>query len=71
VLVISRKKGDTIKIGDNIEITVNKIEDGSVKLAIDAPKDMVILRKELYIAVREENVNANVIDLGMLKNIKK
>ncbi|MGN0026342.1 MAG: carbon storage regulator, partial [Clostridium sp.] len=46
MLVITRKKGESILIGDDIEITISKVEDGSVKLAINAPKEMTILRKE-------------------------
>jgi len=71
VLVITRKKGDAILLGDNIEITVVKVEEGSVKLAISAPKDVTILRKELYCEVTEENKNATISDVSMLKNIKK
>ncbi len=46
MLVITRKKGESLLIGDDIEITVVKLDDGSVKLAIDAPKKLTILRKE-------------------------
>ena len=53
LLVITRKKGESILIGDDIEISISKIEDGSVKLAIKAPKEMTILRKELYEEVGE------------------
>lgn len=70
MLVIGRKKGESLLIGDNIEITVVKIEDGSVKLAISAPKDITILRKELYKEVEEENKKAAEMDLSILKNLK-
>ncbi|WP_139904158.1 carbon storage regulator CsrA [Clostridium thermarum] len=71
MLVITRKKGESILIGSDIEITVVKLDDGSVKLAIDAPKSVTILRKELYKEVQEENKNAVKFNLDMLKNIKK
>lgn len=71
MLVITRKKGEAILIGSDIEITVVKLDDGSVKLAIDAPKSVTILRKELYKEVQEENKNAVKFNLDMLKNIKK
>ncbi|KGJ50141.1 carbon storage regulator [Clostridium sp. NCR] len=58
MLVISRKKDESLLIGDDIEIKVVKLEDGSVKLAIDAPKDKIILRKEIYEKVKEENSSA-------------
>lgn len=71
MLVISRKKGESLLIGDDIEITVVKLEDGSVKLGINAPKEVSILRKELYEEVENENKNATKADLSLLKNIKK
>ncbi len=71
MLVITRKKGESILIGDDIEITVVKVDDGSVKLSIDAPKNITILRKELYKEVTEENRNAVHFDCSILKNIKK
>ena len=69
MLVISRKKGESIRIGDDVEITVVKAEDGSVKLAIDAPRNIQILRKELLKEIEEENKKASNIDLSLLKDI--
>ncbi|WP_160670649.1 carbon storage regulator CsrA [Clostridium sp. C8-1-8] len=71
MLVLTRKKGQSILIGDNIEISVIKLDDGSVKLAINAPKELSILRKELVKEVENENKNATVVDLSVLKNLKK
>ncbi|MDS0524121.1 carbon storage regulator CsrA [Clostridium sp. SHJSY1] len=71
MLVVTRKLGESILIGDDIEISVTKIEDGSVKIGINAPKEMVILRKELYKEVESENIEAAKIDLSLLKKIKK
>ena len=47
MLVLSRKKSQSIKIGKDITITVYEIRKGSVTLSIDAPKEVRILRKEL------------------------
>ncbi|NME82798.1 carbon storage regulator CsrA [Clostridium sp. SM-530-WT-3G] len=71
MLIITRKKGQSIMIGDNIEITVSKLEDGSVKLGINAPKEMSILRKELYEEVKNENKAAMNINVDILKTIKR
>lgn len=71
MLVVTRKLGESILIGDNIEISVTKIEDGSVKIGINAPKEMVILRKELYKEVESENIEAAKIDLSLLKKLNK
>lgn len=68
MLVITRKKDESLLIGDDIEITVVKLEDGSVKLGISAPKDKTILRKEVYEKVKDENLNAisSNLDLSAL-----
>ena len=71
MLIITRKKGESIMVGDDIEITISKIEDGSVKIGIKAPRDVTILRKELYEQVEKENKEAINIDMNLLKNIKK
>lgn len=71
MLIITRKKGESLMIGDDIEITVSKLDDGSVKLGIQAPKDITILRKELYEAVEKENKEAMKINMSLLNNIKK
>ncbi|MEQ3338100.1 carbon storage regulator CsrA [Clostridium butyricum] len=71
MLIITRKKGESIRIGDDIEITISKIDDGSVKIGIEAPRNVNILRKELYEEVEKENKEAANINLTILKNLKK
>jgi carbon storage regulator len=71
MLIITRKKGESLMIGDDIEIIVSKIDDGSVKIGIKAPRDIQILRKELYEEVELENKEATKIDISMLDNIRK
>ncbi|AJH01347.1 carbon storage regulator [Clostridium beijerinckii] len=71
MLIITRKKGESLMIGDDIEIVISKIDDGSVKVGIKAPKSVQILRKELYEEIEQENKQATKIDISMLSNIKK
>lgn len=71
MLIITRKKGESLMIGDDIEITISKIDDSSVKIGINAPKDISILRKELYEEVKAENKQAINVNIDLLKNIKK
>jgi len=71
MLIITRKKGESIMIGDDIEITISKIDDGSVKIGIEAPRNVNILRKELYEEVEKENKEAVNINLNILKSLKK
>lgn len=47
MLVLSRKLNETVKIGDDIEVTVVQISRGRVRLAIQAPREVPILRSEL------------------------
>lgn len=70
MLVITRKKGESVLIGDDIEITIIKAEDGNVKISISAPRDIIILRKELIREVKEENMEAVSKDISVLKNLK-
>ncbi|OPJ64528.1 carbon storage regulator CsrA [Clostridium chromiireducens] len=71
MLIITRKQGESLMVGDDIEIIVSRIDDGSVKIGIKAPKDISILRKELYEEVENENKEAINIDMSVLSNIKK
>lgn len=58
MLVLSRKKGESIVIDDQIEIQVVAIEGDTIKLGIEAPKHISIHRKEIYLAIQEENRSA-------------
>lgn len=71
LLVITRKKGESLLIGDDVEITVVKVDEGCVKLSISAPKNVTILRKELYKEIKEENRLAALGDSNILKELKK
>ncbi|QHJ69588.1 carbon storage regulator CsrA [Planococcus halotolerans] len=73
MLVLGRKKGESIIIDDQIEITINSVEGETVKLGIEAPRHITIHRKEVYLEIQEENKKAmsNVIDIGDFLKMKK
>jgi len=75
MLVLARKLNEAIKIGDNIEVKVLSIENGVVKLGIDAPRSIEILRNELLEDVKDANIAAakNIQDteLDMLSKLLK
>jgi len=48
MLVLGRKPGEYVKIGDNIIVRVVKSEEGNLRLAIEAPKEINIVRGEVY-----------------------
>ncbi len=68
MLVLTRKKNESIIIGDDIEIIISEISEDKVKIAIKAPKDVKIFRKELIKAVEDENVkSAEISNLDISK----
>jgi len=58
MLVLTRKKDQTLVISDNIEVTVLDIQGDQIRLGVEAPKNIKIFRKELYLEIQEENKNA-------------
>ncbi len=58
MLVLTRKLNETIRIGDNVEVTVSRIEGDTVRLVIQAPRDVAIYRGELYERIRAANRGA-------------
>jgi carbon storage regulator len=52
VLVVSRKPGERILVGDKIAITVVKITGGAVRLGIEAPAELAVMREELALEIR-------------------
>ena len=61
MLVLSRQRDQTIVIGDEIEVTVVDLRGDKVRLGITAPKHVAVHRKEIYDAIRRENVSAAAI----------
>ncbi len=58
MLVLTRKKGQSIMIGDDVEISVVEVNGDAVRIGIRAPKDVSIYRREIYEAIQEENIRA-------------
>lgn len=54
MLVLARKLGQTIKIGQDIKIQILEVRGGTVRIGLDAPRDVVILRGELEERAMEE-----------------
>ena len=60
MLVLTRKEKESILIGDGIEIIIQEIGKDNVRIAIVAPNDVKILRKELLENVKDENRSAQI-----------
>lgn len=70
MLVVKRKTSESLVINDNIIIKIISCDNGNVKIGIDAPKDISILRSELLEQIKEENEKATDMDINILKNLK-
>lgn len=68
MLALTRKKGESLVINNNIEITVLDVRGDQVKIGISAPKNVPIYRKEVYLQIQKENQAS--IDLEGLANLK-
>ena len=62
MLVLSRKKGESIVVNDNIVITVVEIRGDKVRVGIQADKDIPVHRKEIFDAIKEGEGIVNKID---------
>ncbi|KHD86420.1 carbon storage regulator CsrA [Heyndrickxia ginsengihumi] len=71
MLILTRKKGESIQIGDDIEITISAIQGEQVKIGINAPKYIEIHRKEVYLDIQNENTEAAKGIQDLLDLIKK
>ncbi|MEN8302900.1 MAG: carbon storage regulator CsrA [Campylobacterota bacterium] len=75
MLVLARKLDESIVIGDNITVKVISVEKGVVKLGIDAPSDISIVRNELIEDVKDSNIaaakEASTQDLNVLSKLLK
>jgi len=69
MLVLTRKEGEGIVIGDEIRVTILENKEGRIRLGIDAPQDQTIHREEVYQRICQENKEAlqwNVSDYEVL-----
>ncbi|NLX19666.1 MAG: carbon storage regulator CsrA [Desulfobulbus sp.] len=59
MLVLTRKPGEGILIGDNIVVKIIEVKSGGIRIGIDAPQDTKIYRQEVYDRIRQENIEAS------------
>ena len=71
MFMVIRKNDDLIRLGEDSRIVLVKIKGGQVRLGIECPSHMRVLREELYEAVRQENHNALSIDPSQIQSLPK
>ena len=69
MLILTRKLGENIRIGDKIKITILDVKGGQVKLGIDAPPHIAVHREEIYERIREENRRASGVSPETIKEV--
>ncbi|GAC90648.1 carbon storage regulator [Anoxybacillus flavithermus NBRC 109594] len=69
MLVLTRKLKEAIQIGDDIEVVVLAIDGDQVKLGIRAPKHIDVHRKEIYLAIQQENNAASLASANSLQQL--
>jgi carbon storage regulator len=69
MLALTRKKGESIIVGDNIEVVVLGITGEQVRLGILAPKTISVHRKEIFEQIRNENKEAMMVSKEKLKGL--
>ena len=70
MLALTRKKGESLVVNNNIEITVLEIRGDQIKIGISAPKNVQVYRKQVYLQIQKENEASLKADgLEALKNL--
>ncbi|MCE9606214.1 MAG: carbon storage regulator CsrA [Planctomycetia bacterium] len=68
MLVLSRKKNESIVINNDITIVVVEIRGDKVRLGVEAPKEVPVHRREVYDAIQRANASESTADAGALKD---
>ncbi|GAA2726571.1 carbon storage regulator CsrA [Cellulomonas aerilata] len=71
MLVLSRRVGERLMIGDDVVVTILEVRSDGVRLGIDAPRSVVINRAEVIEAVRESNVEATTADDDAVEALRR
>jgi carbon storage regulator len=74
MLVLTRKIGESIKINEDVKITVIDVKGKNIRLGIEAPRDTKIYREEVFLRIKQENRTAATstdIDMGKISQLMK
>ena len=69
MLILTRKLGESIIIGENVQLSVVEINKNNIKVGINAPKDITIYREEVFEKIKEENKMSSISGIVNLTDI--
>lgn len=62
MLILSRRPGESVHVGDDIKITILSIKGQQIKLGLEVPEHMTVYREEIYLRVQTQNASALELD---------
>ncbi|MCE5273998.1 MAG: carbon storage regulator CsrA [Syntrophaceae bacterium] len=71
MLILTRKVGESVAIGDDIQVSVIEIKGSQVKLGIRAPRDVTVHREEIYLKIQDENRRAAQVSTDALGTVEE
>jgi len=71
MLILSRKTDQSIKIGEDITITIIEIRGDQVKIGVEAPKNVKVFRQEVFNAIKSENAAASIVNTEKIGALSK
>lgn len=71
MLVLTRKRDQSIIIAEQIKITVLDVRGEQVRLGIEAPQELAVLREEIYEQIRAENITATTVDIEVIQCLQE
>lgn len=58
MLILTRRVGETVVVGENVTLTVLGVKGNQVRLGIDAPRDVAVYREEIFLRIQQEQENS-------------
>ena len=71
MLILTRRIGETLIIGDDVNITVLGVKGNQVRLGINAPKDVSVHREEIYLRIQQEKEGTEIVGYNFIINVEK